>query len=131
MISKALANRLGGSVRLNSCILTLLILLAAAIAQPLWAQAPPLTWTTNLGARLFAVDGQTNVYANVGGKVIQSTALGVPTQTNTICPVDGIARRDAAGNFYFGGNFDGTQNFGGITLVGGWLGLARWQAQIA
>ena len=30
------------------------------------------------------------------------------------------ARRDSAGNYYFSGSFDGTQNFGGITLVGGW-----------
>jgi hypothetical protein len=45
---------------------------------------------------------------------------GVPLQTNTICPLPGRAVRNNLGTYYFGGSFDGTQNFGGITLVGGW-----------
>src|SRR5207245_741816 len=98
-------------------------LLAGLVTQSVCGQSPGLAWTTNIGARLFAVDAQTNVYANVGGAVIQLTSAGVPTQTNTICPVPGIARRDGDGNFYFGGNFDGTQDFGGITLVGGWIDM--------
>ena len=81
------------------------------------AQAPALLWTTNIGARVFAVDGQTNVYANAGGTVITLSPSGVPFQTNTICPVAAsFAERDVAGNFYFAGSFDGTQDFGGITL---------------
>ena len=84
------------------------------------AQTPGLLWSTNVGANLFAVDEQTNIYASVGGAVIKLNANGVPLQTNSICPIPGIAQRDALGNFYFAGNFDGTQNFGGITLVGGW-----------
>src|SRR5262249_24563670 len=44
---------------------------------------------------------------------------GVAQQTNTICPLPGLARRDSAGNYYYSGLLDGTQNFGGITLVGG------------
>jgi hypothetical protein len=81
---------------------------------------PGLMWATNLGARLFAVDDQTNVYANNGGAVITLNSSGSALQTNTICPLPGMARRDSAGNYYFAGNFDGTQNFGGITIVGGW-----------
>lgn len=83
------------------------------------AQAPSLLWTTNVGATLFAVDSQTNAYANVGGKVILISPAGQALQTNTICPLPGIARRDGAGNYYFAGSFDGLQDFGGITLLGG------------
>ncbi|HEU0040145.1 MAG TPA: hypothetical protein VFR76_12820, partial [Verrucomicrobiae bacterium] len=68
------------------------------------------------------MDAQTNVYANAGGTVIRLSSAGVPFQTNTICPVAAsYAQRDLAGNFYFAGTFDGTQDFGGITLVGGWI----------
>lgn len=69
---------------------------------------------------MFAVDNQTNSYANVGGSVIVINPNGVPVSTNVICPLPGKAQRDSSGNYYFAGTFDGTQNFGGITLVGGW-----------
>lgn len=85
-----------------------------------FAQAPGLLWTTDIGATLFAVDAQTNVYANVGTNVIKLSPSGLVISTNSICPKPGVARMDAAGNYYFAGNFDGTQNFGGIILVGGW-----------
>ncbi len=84
------------------------------------AQAPVLLWSTNIGATLFAVDNQTNSYARVGGSVIVINPSGIPVSTNVICPIPGVAQRDALGNYYFAGNFEGTQNFGGITLVGGW-----------
>ena len=87
----------------------------------LHAQPPALLWRTNIGANLFAVDQQTNIYANAGGTVIKLNGDGVPLQTNAICPLPGAAQRDAAGNFFFAGSFDGTQDFGGITLVGGWV----------
>jgi hypothetical protein len=99
---------------------TTLSLLTASLTFQAQSQSPTLLWSTNVGASIFAVDAQTNVYANAGGTVIRLNADGVPVQTNTICPIPSIAQRDAAGNFYFAGNFDGTQNFGGITLVGGW-----------
>jgi len=86
----------------------------------LHAQAPALLWHTNVGANLFAVDEQTNLYANTGGTVIKLNGNGVPLQTNAICPLPGAVQRDAAGNFFFAGSFDGTQDFGGITLFGGW-----------
>jgi hypothetical protein len=76
-------------------------------------------WTNTLGARVFAVDDQTNVYANAAGAVIIVSGAGQPLQTNRICPLPSIAQRDAAGNYLFAGSFDGTQDFGGITLVGG------------
>lgn len=100
--------------RIAVVILTLLLGVQA------FGQAPALLWTTNIGATLFAVDNQTNVYANVGTNVIKLSPSGDVIQTNSICPKPGVAQMDAAGNYYFAGNFDGTQNFGGITLVGGW-----------
>lgn len=103
---------------------TLAGILLPAVVQ---AQAPSLSWSTNPGATLFAVDLQTNAYANVGGKVIVISPAGQALQTNTICPLPGIARRDNAGNFYFAGSFDGTQDFGGITLLGGYTNsLGHW-----
>jgi hypothetical protein len=83
------------------------------------AQAPALLWTANTGGKLFGVDAQA-VYVNAGTNVIKLNLNGVATQTNSICPLPGIAQLDASGNYFFAGNFDGTQNFGGITLVGGW-----------
>jgi hypothetical protein len=108
-------------------------LLAADAAR---AQAPGLSWKTNVGAKVFAVDDQTNVYATANGVVIELNGNGLPLQTNSICPVPslvgGVAQRDASGNFYFAGNFDGTNDFGGTNLVGGWINNVnfhppRWQ----
>ena len=105
-----------------SAFLLLGALSMCLLATRAQAQAPGLLWTTNIGARVFAVDAQTNVYANAGSTVITVSPSGVPFQTNTICPVAAsYAQRDLAGNFYFAGTFDGTQDFGGITLVGGWI----------
>jgi len=87
---------------------------------PAGATPPGLAWTTNIGARVFAIDEQTNLYASAGGNVLVLDASGTVLQTNSICPLPGVARRDAAGNYFYAGSFDGTQNFGGITLVGGW-----------
>jgi hypothetical protein len=102
-------------------VLSLMLALAGLMvsASPARGQAPGLVWTTNIGAQLFAVDSQTNLYATTNGMVIQLTSAGVPFATNSICPLPGLAQRDAAGNYYFAGTFDGTQDFGGITLVGG------------
>jgi len=106
-------------VRLSRSLLCLFAILAAQLG--IADQAPGLTWTTNIGARLFAVDAQTNLYANAGGRVIKLNADGQPLQTNAVCPLPGLAQRDSAGDFYFTGSFDGTQDFGGITLVGGFI----------
>jgi hypothetical protein len=104
---------------------TLLLILAALSTHRLCAQAPGLLWTTNVGGNVFAVDGQTNVYANANGTVITLNANGQPFATNLICPVPsvlaGFAAMDSGGNFYFAGSFDGTNDFGGTTLVGGWI----------
>jgi hypothetical protein len=94
---------------------------ACALAIQASGQAPGLLWQTNVGARLFAVDPQTNVYANLAGTIIQMSGDGVPLQTNVLCSLTNcIARLDNLGNFHLSGSFDGTQDFGGITLVGGW-----------
>src|SRR5262249_28124897 len=69
---------------------------------------PGLAWSTNLAARVFAVDSQTNVYANAGGNARMISGGGLVLQTNPICPLPGFARRDGSGNYYFGGSFDGT-----------------------
>jgi len=80
-----------------------------------------------VGAILFAVDAQTNLYANASGTVIKLNGDGVPLQTNSICPRPGIALRDTAGNFYFSGIMPGhlfngidtafdPQDFGGVVL---------------
>jgi hypothetical protein len=109
--------------------LVLLLLTFLCDSQQCHAQAPGLLWRTRVGGRAFAVDNQTNVYVGVSSNVITVTGDGVPFATNTICPLGGVAQRDAEGNYYFGGSFDGTQNFGGITLVGGWTNWpspGRW-----
>ena len=104
------------SVRLSFLATAVSCLSFAFLVQTAPAQAPGLLWTTNIGAKLFAVDNQTNLYANAGGKVIVLNSSGVPLRTNTICPLDGVARRDSAGNFYFAGAFTPPQDFGGIVL---------------
>src|SRR6266699_2532234 len=63
-----------------------LILLASLLATPHMrtcaGQAPGLLWSTSVGAQVFAVDTQTNVYANAGGAVIELSGAGVPLKTN-------------------------------------------------
>ena len=96
-------------------------LMAALISQCAQAQAPDLLWTRNVGAQVFAVDTQTNVYANSNGTIKVLDGTGVPLQTNTLCSVtNGLAQRDGLGNIYLSGSFDGNQNFGGTNLAGGW-----------
>ncbi len=103
-------------VALCASLLGLLSTLAA------WGQSPPgLQWANNLGATLFATDTSGNVYAYTNGAVEILNSSGVLVQSNTICPIPGQALRDAAGNYYFAGSFAGTQDFGGITLVGGFI----------
>ncbi len=88
------------------------------------AQAPGLLWRTNVTGRLFAVDSQTNLYLNTGGSVKIVNAAGTLVSSNLICPVTmqapSVFRRDGAGNYWIFGNFDGTNDFGGVVLVGGW-----------
>jgi hypothetical protein len=104
-------------------------------AASVQAQAPPVLWRTNVNAMLFAIDSQTNVYANTNGSVITLNSFGVPFKTNSFCPVPsiapGFALRDFSGNFYFAGNFDGTNDFGGKVIVGGWTNATptsgKWQ----
>lgn len=101
------------------------------VCQPdsLNGATPTLLWTNSLSARIFAVDAQTNVYAHAGGAVIVLNGSGVQIASNSVCPLPGVARRDLDGSYFFAGSFDGTQDFGGITLVGGWTnwpGPGRW-----
>lgn len=76
----------------------------------LHAQSPPLLWTTNIGARVFAVDEFTNVYANTNGTVIKLNSSGVPLQTNSLSPYPGVVQRDAVGNYYVAAWVPGTYN---------------------
>lgn len=97
-------------------------------ASPVSGQAPGLLWSTNVGGTLFAVDAQANAYAYAGSNVIKISSTGQPLETNSICPLPGVARRDADGNYYFAGSFDGWQDFGGVSLLGGCTncGFGQW-----
>jgi hypothetical protein len=90
--------------------------LIALFCRPASGQAPGFLWMTNVGARVFAIDSQTNVYADVGGKVIQINGAGVPVQTNVLSQYPGRAQRDAAGNFYYAGVYPGIFTGGSIYL---------------
>ena len=117
----------------GASVLTLCVALLSI--QNVRAQVPGLLWRTNVGATVFASDSQTNVYANANGSVITLSPAGVLFQTNAICPVPSLgasfALRDSSGNFFFAGNFDGTNDFGGQIVVGGWTNLTptpgKWQ----
>ncbi len=103
---------------------------------PVQAQTPPLLWSTNIGARVFAADSSSTVYATAGGAVIELTSAGAVQATNAMCPLPGLALRDSLGNFYFCGTFPfhgtGTTvtpvDFGGITLTNGMCYLAKYDA---
>jgi hypothetical protein len=101
-------------------LLFLLLVAAAFDVGVVQAEVPNLLWSTNLNARVFDVDGVTNLYANSGGTLFVLNSAGQVIQSNTICPRGTFARRDASGNYYFAGSFDGPVNFGGVTLTGGW-----------
>ena len=99
--------------------LLMLLMLAAATGPSAWGQAPAVLWSTNVGASVFAVDAQTNVYAFKVGSVLDINGSGVLISSNLVCPAPGVveAGRDAAGNLYFAGNFSQTQDFGGLSLT--------------
>ena len=104
-----------------------LILLASLLARLGHAQAPGLLWSTSVGAQVFAVDTQTNVYANAGGAVIELSGAGVPLKTNALSVYPGMAQRDSAGNLYYAGNYPGTPNgFGGYDYTNPACFLAKY-----
>jgi hypothetical protein len=72
-----------------------------------------------VGARVFGFDPQGRILANSGGGVLKLGGDGSLLSSNTVCPLPGLATTDGAGNYYFAGVFDGTQDFGGIVLIGG------------
>jgi hypothetical protein len=83
-------------------------------------------------ARAFAVDGSGNVYTATNGAVIVLSSTGTVLSSNSICNLPAMVRRDSAGNYLCFGPFDGTNNFGGVTLVGGWIDTLeyppRWKS---
>ncbi len=104
----------------NTTSRVVILALVSISTTQVFGQAPGLLWTASTGGKLFGVDAQA-AYVSAGTNVIKLNLLtGEALQTNSLCPLPGVARLDASGNYYFAGNFDGTQNFGGITLVGGW-----------
>src|SRR4051812_46434731 len=103
------SNPISGITTVRARLWSLMGLLGFVMGLPVWGQAPELVWSTSVGARAFAMDNQSNVYASTNGTVIKLSAAGVPLQTNSICPRPGLAQRDPAGNVYFAGNFDGFQ----------------------
>ena len=121
-------------------LLTLVLLMLGVLIQAATAQTPGVLWTTNVSARLFAVDTQTNVYANSGGTVLILNGDGQLLQSSLICPRPGLAQRDSDGNYYFTGimpnhlgfsltwlDFD-SQDFGGVTLSNHAVFLAKYSA---
>lgn len=94
------------------------ILSAFIAALSARGQAPAMAWSTNVGAILIGSDAQTNVYAELNSEsIITISSTGAALQTNHICPFPGLARRDAAGNFYFAGTINPPVNFGGGIIV--------------
>src|SRR6266446_5008875 len=57
------------------------------------AQAPPLLWTTNIGAQVFGVESQTNVYAFGPGKIFILDRTGTVQRTNIVGIVEGQGTR--------------------------------------
>lgn len=138
MITRNSSIGVSGSIKAfyrSAHALALVVVGLVVVPGTVHAQAPGLLWTTNVGGTVFAVDGQTNIYANANGTVITLSAEGQPFATNPICPVPSLqpefAKLDSTGNYYFAGDFDGTNNFGGTNLVGGWINMGaippRWQ----
>src|SRR5581483_933373 len=101
------------------CFLGVAVIFGLAGANLCHAQAPSLIWSNSLAAKIFAIDAQTNLYATASNIVYTINGAGAVVQSNAFCPLPAVAQRDNAGNFYFAGSFDGLQDFGGITLMGG------------
>src|SRR5258707_5366128 len=74
--------------RLRTAALVLL-LVAGFVARPVQAQAPSILWMTNFNATVFAVDAQTNVYANSGGAVLVLGSGRGPLFSETHLPLAG------------------------------------------
>ncbi|HZQ48067.1 MAG TPA: hypothetical protein VFC07_13705 [Verrucomicrobiae bacterium] len=103
----------------SRCFLGVAVIFGLAGANLCHAQAPSLIWSNSLAAKIFAIDAQTNLYATASNIVYTINGAGAVVQSNAFCPLPAVAQRDNAGNFYFAGSFDGLQDFGGITLMGG------------
>src|SRR5258708_3059555 len=67
----------------------------ASLHFSVFAQAPPLLWTTNIGAQVFGVDSQTNVYAFGPGKIYILDRAGTVHQTNIVGIAEGQGARMA------------------------------------
>jgi hypothetical protein len=77
-----------------------------------------MAWSTNVGATLIGSDVQTNSYAELNSEsIVTINSTGAALQTNHMCPFPGLARRDAAGNFYFAGTINPPVNFGSGIIV--------------
>src|SRR5262245_7233522 len=80
-----------------------LLLAASVFPQTIHAQAPSLLWT-NGGGRVFAVDGQTNVYAHNNGTVVKLSPSGSLSNTIVLSLLAGVAQRDSTNAYYFAGS---------------------------
>src|SRR5713101_2689761 len=93
---------------------TLLLISASAfVAASANAQAPALLWTTNVGAMVFAIDSQTNVYASAANVVMKISPAGEVLQSISVTNRLGLAQRDSAGNLYHAGTYAGSFNGSG------------------
>ena len=102
-----------------------------AVCLPATAQPPGVLWSTNIHAQVFAVDNQTNVYADAGGIIITLNGAGVPVQTNVLTTHPGAAARDASGYFYYSAAYSTQQvqltPFTGFLAKYSSSGILVWQ----
>src|SRR5882672_5427811 len=86
----------------------------ASLHCSLLAQAPAVLWTTNIGAQVFGVDKQTNVYAFGDGKAFILDGAGKVQRTNTVGIAEGSQLYHAAqldpvsGDYYYAGVYPAT-----------------------
>src|SRR6266478_4268504 len=82
---KAHAHCPGAHLFLRSSTFCAVLVISCALFQcRVSAQAPHLLWTTNIGARVFSVDEQTNVYAIALGTIFILDGAGAVLQTNLV-----------------------------------------------
>ncbi len=113
-ISTRGSGQVDGFCRCLTVLKTLLLISASVlIAASANAQAPALLWTTNVGALVFAVDGQTNVYASAANVVMKISPIGEVLQSISLTNRPGLAQRDSAGNLYYAGTYPGSFNGSG------------------
>ena len=79
--------------RCKAVAVSVWLVFAAVLAN---AGAPSLQWTNNVGARVFAIDAQTNVFASASNAVLKINPAGSVVLTLLLTNRPGMTQRDAA-----------------------------------